>query len=138
MPIIFSESFMNIGNVQSITPLGVGSVIRARGAVTKLPVPVRQGEYIYAKFKHIFGFRSFDRSEGYSVNKLRALDNLIDRMKVLGKETPDTVDMQSTSVQEIDDLIGSFHGQIHNAIQNITPSPAVNAEFSALSVDVTI
>lgn len=64
------------------------NIVRARNAQGSISVPVRPSQYLYSQLKHIKGFPASGGHQGYPLNKLRTLDNLIERLQGLkGAET---------------------------------------------------
>ena len=54
-------------------------LVRARFSSGKISIPVKPSQAIYARFKHVSGTPAY-RGGGVSLNKLRGLDILIDRL----------------------------------------------------------
>lgn len=64
------------------------SSLTAKSAGDPISLPVRPSHYLYSQMKHIRGVPAPGGRPGYSLNKLRSLDNLIERLRGLKGKTP--------------------------------------------------
>ena len=126
---------MMIGSIQGTAPFGVSTLIRARAGESRLALPVERPDYLYARFEHLMGFPADRRGEGYSVEKLRALDNLIDRMKGLNDRLAGTVDISGLNGGQIDGLIRTYQQSLHAEISGLSMSGSAGAYYSGLVVN---
>ena len=90
----------------------LGSILRAQYSSAKVSLPVDGG--LYARFKHIQGVPS--RSGGYSVNKLRMLDIMVERLMQLRGEPVETP--SPLSEEETSEALQSLAERIHDALAN--------------------
>lgn len=96
---------MKIPAHANANPIPVASLLRGRAAGGTILIPVRPSHYLYSNLKHIKGVPAPNSEGGYSLNKLRAIDNLIGRLKSLGATPPPAsehgsdVDQQLTGYQ---------------------------------------
>ena len=73
-------------DIQKTSPsytFSITSIVRARHSNGAITVPVRPSQYLYSHLKHIKGFPATGAHQGYPLNKLRTLDNLIERLQSL-------------------------------------------------------
>lgn len=89
----------------------------------KVMIPVSRQDALYARFKHIAGFPEPMKGSGYSLNRMRVLDVLIDRLNRISQnqiqEKPETL-----SNERIDVLIDEYSHKLqaelkkplHNAL----------------------
>lgn len=77
---------MKIEGISSLTTVPVSNLIRARVSEGAIALPVNSTSAVYSNFKHIKGIPAAVDGTGYSISRLRALDNLIDRLRGLGAE----------------------------------------------------
>jgi hypothetical protein len=69
--------------IQSPTHTSVfqlSSVARETAANRKLALPVDSGMLLYSRFKHVHGTPASAAASGLPLSRLRAIDNLIDRL----------------------------------------------------------
>ena len=83
----------------------------------KRSIPVRPTFSFYL-FKHVLGVPSRSAEEQVPISKLRALDNLIDRLVKLRGEKGETIPVGRDNV---DTLIQRFQGELHTALQATRP-----------------
>jgi hypothetical protein len=115
---------MSIG-VEPLTlskTLQVSNVIRAQNSPNRISLPVNRQQYLYARFKHIWGFPETRRGEGYSLAKLRALDTLLDRLQRLKGKSAEFMKasvpgkFEQLSPEQIDKMVQQYQQEIHNLV----------------------
>ena len=94
-------------NVMSIGGVGAG----------KRTVPVRPSYSLYL-FKHVLGVPARSPDKQVPLHKLRALDNVIDRLVKLRGEKGELVPV---SRENVDVLIDRFEGELHTAMAAARP-----------------
>ncbi len=96
----------------------VGSILRARVSSAPVTLPLRSN-WTYARFRHLQGVPG-GGEDGYTVNRLRALDALIDRLAVAGGSgrTPDEAEVARAAPdpQQIDRLIARYQRELQAAL----------------------
>ena len=120
------------------------NVFRITGLITqkqssmKLALPVDRGAVLYSRYRHVRGSSPLGQAGNVSLSKLRALDNLIERLmrmrsnKPLVKHTADLTD------NEIDGLVRDYQKGLHRAIVDSARDLALGGSFgdSAISLDI--
>ncbi|MFP4301530.1 MAG: hypothetical protein ACLFPW_09910 [Spirochaetaceae bacterium] len=100
--------------LQNVT---LSSILRARYGNGPVSLPTRGG--VYARLKHIQGIPS--RGDGgFTVSRLRALDNLIDRLTRLKGMAPET--SKSASAQQVDRQIEDLSKQLRQELATLDHS----------------
>lgn len=99
-------------NLQNVT---LSSILRARYGSGPVSLPMRTG--MYARFKHVQGVPSRG-SGGFTVSRLRALDNLIDRLTRLKGEAPSRDAMS----QEVDKQVEELSKQLREELASLDQS----------------
>lgn len=100
--------------LQNVT---LSSILRARYGNGPVSLPTRGG--VYARLKHIQGIPS--RGEGgFTISRLRALDNLIDRLTRLKGMAPEAG--KSASAQQVDRRIEDLSKQLRQELANLDES----------------
>lgn len=97
-------------------------IVRAQYAPGKIALPVKRNQYIYSNFEHVYGTPSVQSDRGYSISKLRALDNLIKMLDRIGPKRDGLITsldeklQKGGSGQRIDALINTYAGNLHQAL----------------------
>ncbi|GHV69639.1 hypothetical protein AGMMS49928_12680 [Spirochaetia bacterium] len=91
----------------------------------RMSIPVSPASYIYSHFKHVSGVPAPEGVRGASINKLKILDVLIERLVQLKKQAePAFTAGGSVSEDRIDALIEQYEGEIRQAQAAVsTPLP---------------
>jgi len=111
---------MEVQNVTSAYTISISSIVKARNAQGAISVPVPPSQYLYAQLKHIKGFPAGSSQPGYSINKLRTLDNLIERLQGLkGKEILQP--REETQEASIDGLIRFYQQELKKSLDTRIP-----------------
>jgi hypothetical protein len=76
-----------------------------------MSLPVAPANYIYSHFKHVSGVPAPEGVHGVTINKLKILDVLIERLGQM-KKRPETNLELSPSDDRIDALIEQYRSQI--------------------------
>lgn len=99
-------------------------IVRAKYASGKIALPVKRSQYVYSNFEHVYGTPSVQDDRGYTVSKLRALDNLIKMLDRLGPKREGMVTSLGAKLearsggegQTVDALISSYADSLHRAV----------------------
>lgn len=82
----------------------------------RMSIPVAPSAFIYSHFRHVSGVPAPEGVRGASINKLKILDVLIERLVQLKKQTdPAMTAGGSASEDRIDALIEQYEGEIRQA-----------------------
>ena len=87
-------------------------------SVGKLSLPVDPSLSLYSRFRHVRGVPSIDRTGGVPLSKLRALDNLIDRLIRLGGKQPIVKNIDNLNEKEIEGLISQYQRGLHQTLNS--------------------
>lgn len=102
-------------NLQNVT---LSSILRARYGNGPVSLPTRGG--LYARLKHIQGVPS--RGEGgFTISRLRALDNLIERLTRLKKGQPPEGG-RSLTAQQVDQQIEKLSRELRQELASMEKS----------------
>jgi len=131
---------VEIQAVSSSKTVPVMQIVRAQYASGKIALPVKRNQYIYSNFEHVYGTPSVQSDRGYSLSKLRALDNLIKMLDRVGPKHeglmpfPDEKPPNGESGQRIDTLINTYAGSLHQALtrQNLVGYNSTGLESGLL------
>ena len=74
---------MKVESFNSLSSVSLNSLVRAKYTQGSISLPVNSSSMIHSNLKHIRGIPAFGGSPGYSLSRLRTLDNLIDRLQGL-------------------------------------------------------
>lgn len=92
----------------------ITNLLRAQFSPGRIALPV-QNQAIYARFKHVQGVPSTAEGQGFSMARLRMLDNLIDRLTRLEGSRGEWV--QPDSGGEVEGLIEEYAARLHRAVE---------------------
>lgn len=90
-------------------------------------LPVSPGELIYAHFRHISPVPAPPGSEGFSLDKLRMLENLIDRLVATKGGGAFVKSVEGLKPKEVDMLIARYQMSLHEATRSQPPAPYLPA-----------
>lgn len=115
---------MDIQAVSSSKTVPVIQIVRAKYASGKIALPVKRSQYVYSNFEHVYGTPSAQDDRGYTVSKLRALDNLIKMLDRIGPEREGTVTSLDAKLEArsggegdtVDALISTYADSVHRAV----------------------
>ena len=110
-------------NLQNVT---LSSILRARYGSGPVSLPMRTG--MYARFKHVQGVPSRGNG-GFTVSRLRALDNLIDRLTRLKGEAP----ARNASSREVEKQVEELSKELRQELASLDQSGFGNG-FKDLSL----
>ena len=110
-------------------PIPVYAVVKAQYTSGRISSPVRADQSLYAQLKNVSGFPAAEEGQGLPLNKLRILDNLIERMKHLKGATGQGIKKIGLSEDSIDALIQQYSKELHSAIAKAA------GPFSGISVE---
>ncbi|HAK44469.1 MAG TPA: hypothetical protein DCO79_00895 [Spirochaeta sp.] len=108
--------------LQSISrqSLAVSQLVRAQVGTGRIALPVSSNR-IYANLKHITGVGGVGNQPAFSLNQLRSLDNLIDRLKLLKGESVKTVNLENSSENDITTMIEQFRKDLYTELHKNNP-----------------
>ena len=101
----------------------ISNLLRARFSPGRIALPVRN-QAIYARFKYVQGVPASMEGQGFSISRLRMLDNLIDRLTRLqgtGAENG-TGTIEPSSAREVEGLIAEYTSRLHRAVESVDSS----------------
>ncbi len=127
---------MEVQNI-SRQSLALSQIVRAQVGTGRIALPVQTGQ-VYAHFKHITGITGSSSLPAYTINQLRSIDNMIDRLKLLKGEGEADVKIRNTEKSNLDSLITSYREQLVNALKTEKNIYGTPVDVSALSVDITV
>jgi hypothetical protein len=106
---------MDISSITLTRTIPVSQIVRAQNSTSRIALPVEKNQYLYAQLKHVYGMPSNSDGQGYTLSKLRALDNLLERLGRLGPQEKHTVPSlgEKISSAKVDSLIDKFAGDLH-------------------------
>ncbi|MFP3959579.1 MAG: hypothetical protein ACLFM6_06480 [Spirochaetaceae bacterium] len=99
----------------------VTSLVKARFGPGKLTLPV-SGPLGYARFEHVQGIPSTVDGGGFSIQKLKVLDSLIERLSRMKQNARFTSEDDGASAEQIDALIQQYSRQLHHAVDQLSAS----------------
>lgn len=114
--------------------LAVSQLVRAQVGSGRIALPVSSNS-IYANFKHITGVGGIGNQPSFSLSQLRSLDNLIDRLKLLKGESVQSVNLESSSGDDVMQMIAKYQQELHTELQKNNPYRG-SVQVSGLSLDV--
>jgi len=101
-----------------IQSIPVANIATARFSVSgRISLPVEPDELLYARFKHISGVPAADGSGSFSIERLRALDNLIDRLVEASGERAGVTNVAGMTADQIEALIERYQQNLHGALK---------------------
>lgn len=74
---------MKIEGISSLITVPVSNIVRAQVSEGAIVLPVNTSGLVYSNFKNVKGIPA-PNGTGYTINRLRALDSLIERLRGLG------------------------------------------------------
>ena len=117
--------------LQNVT---LSSILRARYGGGPLSLPVRGGA-VYARFKHVQGVPS-GGDQGFTISRLKALDNLIERLALLKGDAPKGRP-NSASAQQVDQQIEELSKELRQELSTLE-SRGFQAGLKNLSVGALV
>lgn len=100
----------SIGNINAFSYGAVAS----SGTANKLYVPVSKSALLYSHFDHVSGVAAGSGQPGVSLNKLRIINSLIERVSAVKNESVSK--LSALNPKYADELINSYAEQIHKAV----------------------
>ena len=134
---------MKVESISGLSVVPVTNLVRAWVSEGSIALPVESTQYLYSNFKHVRGIPAPGNSSGYSLAKLRALDNLIERLQNL-KGQDRVPDFTVKPVSEggspsLDAQVDSLRKQLNETLNSRMPSFRGFAGLDAgLSLNLTI
>ncbi len=123
---------MEINSVFVGKTIPVTHIVKARFSPSKIAVPVKKNQYLYSNFKHVTGVPSFRDDKGLSLMKLKALDNLIERLGKLGKKPNGDFSKTSLDSKTINGLITEYARDLHGMMEQNLPYRNIGVENGLL------
>ncbi len=104
---------MKIQQLSVPKTINYSSVLKVKGNLGRIQMPVKKSQFLYARFKHIVGVPSGTAEGGMSISRLRALDHLIDRLSTIKGTSTITKKMTVPRVRDMAETIKKeFHGEL--------------------------
>jgi len=117
-----------VGLVSQSNVFEISSLASQADGAGKLSLPVDAAVLLYSRYKHVRGTPSLGTVHGVSLSRLRALDNLIERLIRLRGNQPIVPNIEELTQQEIEGLIETYRKGVHRALtdqtQNVQPASA--------------
>jgi hypothetical protein len=128
---------MDIQSAGSAQGIPLTHLVKARFSPGKIALPVRNSQYLYSNLKHITGIPAGRQAGGYSLIKLKALDNLIERLGSFGRkpERPDYAAGGNSA--NITALIEQYASDLHQIAADTSPYNSSGA-VTGLLVNLTV
>jgi hypothetical protein len=128
---------MDIQSAGAARGIPLTHLVKARFSPGKIALPVRKSQYLYSNLKHITGVPADRQAGGYSLIKLKALDNLIERLGSFGRkpERPDSAAGESSA--NITALIEQYAADLHQIAADTSPYNTAGA-VTGLLVNLTV
>mgnify|MGYP006306915459 FL=1 len=98
--------------------VSLSSILKARYGSGPLSLPMRGG-MVYARFKHVQGVPSQEEG-GFTISRLRALDNLIDRLARLKGEAPEAA--RGAAAQQVERQVEELSKQLRQELATLDRS----------------
>lgn len=127
---------MEIQSVLLGKSIPVSHIVKAKYTSSKIALPVKKSQYLYSNFKHITGIPASADGKGLSLMKLKALDNLIDRLGKLGKNPGNETVGKSLNSEKLNGLIDTYSMELHRLVSFATPYTNIGVE-NGLLVNMT-
>lgn len=128
---------MDIQTASGAKGIPLTHLVRARFSAGKVALPVRKSQYLYSNLKHITGIPAGSRESGYSLTKLKALDNLIERLGDYGGKTLTGLNPRGDDSSGLSSLIESYAEKLHSLVVSETPYKSMGVE-NGLLVNLTV
>ena len=126
---------MTVNSIPLKTAIPISTIMDAGRGSGSVVLPVSTNSFSYSNFKHIKEIPSQNSSGGYSVSKLRIIDNLIDRMIKLKGESFPVDDGAGLSSENMDILIEMYSQELHAEIGKADISAVDQQNGIAVSVN---
>ena len=108
-----------------------------REGSSRVALPVDRSLVLYSRYKHVRGVPSFDGEGGLPLDRLRVLDNLIDRLVSLKSGGLYAKDVDELTTREIDGLIRQYEAELHRAVKQNIQFPQTQArQYAGIVVDL--
>ena len=98
----------------------ISGLVARNDRIGKLALPVDPQAILYSRYKHVRGAAPVGQTSGVPLSKLRALDNLIDRLIRLKSNQPIVRNISELQPREVDGLVSSYREGLHRAIAGQT------------------
>jgi hypothetical protein len=95
----------------------LSSILRAQYGAGRVTLPT-QGNGVYARFEHVVGIPDTRGQGGFSLSRLRMVNQMIERLVKLGEATGVTpVQYQDATTEGSELDFGAFAARLHDLIQ---------------------
>ncbi|MBI9101154.1 MAG: hypothetical protein JEY99_01975 [Spirochaetales bacterium] len=116
---------MNVENINSLSSISLNSIVRAKHSQGAISLPVDSSSFMYSNLKHIRGIPAFGGTPGYSMSRLRVLDNLIDRLQDLKGDdySQERVDeaILFSDVSQLEEMTETLKNELRDVLSNRIP-----------------
>ncbi len=132
---------MDLSTINLSRTIPLTQIVRAQYSPGKIGLPVQRGHYLYSSFNHVYGVPSPADNVGYTISKLRALDNLIERLQSSGMKIPGIESMAGHEMTpaQVDIMINLAATNLHKAAaQNPGTGYAAVGVETGLVVNMTV
>ena len=102
---------------------------------SKLYVPVKPSNVIYAQFNHISGVAAKNGQTGVSISKIRILNSLIENFTRLKTNSANNPEVKETNLssEQVDALIKTYQEKLESALAMSEVTPYVLQAKSSIS-----
>lgn len=116
----------------------ITSLVAKEHGSGKLALPVDRAALLYSRYKHVRGAPSIGSTAGVPLSKLRALDNLIERLIRLQGNHPIVKHTRELTEGEIDGLISAYRRDLHQTLGSPRRSLTVGSPANDLGLSLDI
>ncbi len=96
----------------------LSSLVARENPTGKLAMPVDTSVLLYSRYKHVRGAPPVGAGRGVPLYRLRALDNLIERLISLRSNRPIVRNIADLSREEVDGLIEEYRKSVHREVSS--------------------
>jgi hypothetical protein len=113
----------NVSMSSNAVPSIAFAITASRSNSGKMSLPVSHANYIYSHFRHVSGTLAPEGARGVSINRMKMLDVLIDRLAQLKKQGVTVTG--PVSEEQVDALIEQYEQQIRQVSASQTAAVAI-------------
>lgn len=115
----------------------ISGLVSQKQSNAKLALPVDGSAILYSRYKHVRGTNPLGQTNGMPLSKLRALDNLIDRLVRLKSNKPIVRNTVGLNDQELKGLIRNYREELHRVISGRGAALSeVRADATAVTLNI--
>ena len=110
---------MQVESISSLVAVPLSNIVRAQVSEGSIALPVKSSDVVYANLKNIKGIPASFNGGGYSINRLRALDNMIERLRGLGVEkveTPEPAELAASKTENLDKMVRALQEELNETL----------------------